>query len=113
MGNYITFQDMIRFPVTNTSDVFRRMPGLHYNLDKYGQPVITMRGPFGECSPQLYLDGRNMSFMGGSTADIDDWVSPAEVQGIEVYRGAQIPPQFTEGLNGCGAIVIWTRLMSR
>jgi hypothetical protein len=109
-GKYITAQDMLRFPVTNTSDVFRRIAGLRYELDQYGQPVVKMRGAFEEyCTPQIYLDGRNMTVFGGSTADIDDWVNPSEVKGIEVYNEATVPPQFTEGLHGCGAIVIWTK----
>jgi hypothetical protein len=109
-GKFITQQDMLRFPVTNVSDVFRRIPGLRYSLDQYGQPIVQMRGAFAEyCEPQIYLDGRNMTTIGGSTADIDDWVNPKEVRGIEVYSEATTPSQFTEGLHGCGAIVIWTR----
>ena len=40
--------------------------------------------------------------------DIDDWVHPNEVAGIEVYAGTVVPPQFQVGLKGCGRIVIWT-----
>lgn len=109
-GKYITEQDMLRFPVTNTSDVFRRIPGLRFSLDSLGQPKYQMRGAFEEyCDPQIFIDGRNMSIFGGSTADIDDSVFPKEVRGIEVYTEATVPPQFSSGLNGCGAIVIWTK----
>jgi hypothetical protein len=69
-----------------------------------------MRGAFEEyCDPQIFIDGRNVTIFGGSTADIDDSVFPHEVRGIEVYTEATVPPQFSSGLHGCGAIVIWTK----
>jgi hypothetical protein len=109
-GKYITETDMLRHPVINVSDVFRRIPGLRYSLDQYGQPIVQMRGAFEEyCNPQVYIDGRNMTIFGGSTADIDDMVSPKDIRGIEVYRESTAPSQFTEGLQGCGSIVIWTK----
>jgi hypothetical protein len=48
-----------------------------------------------------------MSFM--DTSDIDTWVKPSEIAGIEVYSGTMVPGEFQEGLRGCGSIVIWTR----
>jgi hypothetical protein len=109
-GKYVTQADMLRFPVTTTSEVFRRIPGLRISRDSLGQEIVQMRGAFVDyCEPQIYIDGRNMTIFGGSTADINDWVNPSEVRGIEVYNEATVPAQFTEGLHGCGAIVIWTR----
>ena len=48
-----------------------------------------------------------MSFM--DVNDINDWVHPDEVAGIEVYPEGTVPPQFQEGLSGCGSVVIWTK----
>ena len=59
------------------------------------------------CSPAIFVDGKNMSFM--DAADIDDWVSPDGVTGIEVYAGTVVPAQFQVGMKGCGSIAIWTR----
>jgi hypothetical protein len=41
--------------------------------------------------------------------DIDGWVAPDEVAGIEVYMQGTVPAQFQPGLSDCGSIVIWTK----
>jgi len=112
MGRFVTPADMARFPVINTSDVFRRIPRLRSDGVK-----IQMRGAFntnqgqlgGEnwCNVSIFVNGHNMSFM--SMEDINDWVHPDEVAGIEVYSEGTVPPQFQPGLNGCGSVVIWTK----
>lgn len=68
-----------------------------------------MRGPFGDCVPHLFLDGAQLHSM--SAADIDDWVKPEDVRGIEVYGDAVAPAQFRSSwvMESCGSIVIWTR----
>jgi hypothetical protein len=112
MGKYITAQDMLRFPVVKTSDVFKRIPGVRADR---GDSIL-VRGAFlsiqgsgddGYCAASVFINGHNMSFMG--QWDIDDYVSPDEVAGIEVYPAGTTPPQFQEGLKGCGSIVIWTK----
>ena len=35
--------------------------------------------------------------------------STASIKGVEVYAGIGAPPQFQEGMRGCGSIVIWMR----
>jgi len=41
--------------------------------------------------------------------DVDTWVRPNEIAGIEVYTGDMVPIEFQRGLSGCGSIVIWTK----
>jgi hypothetical protein len=103
LGTFITPADMLRFPVINTSDVFNRVAGVKYELDDYGQKKFTVRG----CAPAIFVNGANMSFMDAN--DIDTWVSPKNVAGIEVYSETNVPADFQVGLSGCGAIVIWTK----
>jgi hypothetical protein len=52
-----------------------------------------------------------------SADDIDTWVKPNEIAGIEVYTGPGVPPQFSAGMGVvglseqvCGSLIIWTRL---
>lgn len=103
LGKYITPADMLRFPVINTTDVFNRIAGVTYELDDAGQRKFKVRG----CDPAIFLNGANVSFMDGN--DIDTWVRPSDVAGIEVYSETTVPAEFHVGLRGCGAIVIWTR----
>lgn len=112
LGKYVGPEDMRRFPVINTADVFRRIPRMRTDGAK-----LLMRGAFptsqgqlrGEfwCEPSVFIDGANMSFM--SIEDINDWVHPDDVKGIEVYSEGTSPPQFQVGLSGCGSVVIWTK----
>ena len=103
LGTFITPADMLRFPVINTTDVFNRIAGVTYELDDAGQRKFKVRG----CDPAIFLNGANVSFMDGN--DIDTWVRPSDVAGIEVYSETTVPAEFHVGLRGCGAIVIWTR----
>ena len=102
-GNFITPADIIRFPIVTTSDVFRRIPSVRQEMDEHGSKFLTIRG----CRPAIFMNGANMSFM--DTDDIDTWVSPKDIAGIEVYSETTTPGEFQVGLSGCGAIVIWTK----
>ena len=107
-GHFLSPSDIARFPAVVTSDLFRTIPGVRTTLRPDGQRSLEVRGMFQEwCSPAIFVDGHNMSFMDGG--DIDDYVRPERVAGIEVYSGAVVPADFQVGLNGCGSVVIWTR----
>jgi hypothetical protein len=106
-GRYLTTADLLQVPVIFTSDVFLRVPGVQVDRTMMGGKRLSVRGPFGRCAPQVYIDGLRMQNLGAD--DIDAFVSPDEVAGIEVYSGAFVPAQFQEGLAGCGSIVIWTK----
>ena len=109
MGRYLTPADIARHMPIVTSDLFRRVPGLHVDRTPLGETSLRMRGTFGgQCAPSIFINGHHMR--GVSAEDIDGWVSPDEIAGIEVYAGAMVPPQFSStGLSGCGSIVIWTQ----
>jgi hypothetical protein len=45
-----------------------------------------------------------------SPGDIDRFVTPKEVEAIEVYNAATVPPEFASATSGkCATIVIWTQ----
>jgi hypothetical protein len=78
--------------------------------DTLGNQAVLMRSLGGNerCSPSVFIDGRYVS---GLTADdINLWVTPDEVAGIEVYSAAGMVAPFNTGVDGCGSIAIWTRL---
>ncbi|MEO7366314.1 MAG: carboxypeptidase regulatory-like domain-containing protein, partial [Gemmatimonadaceae bacterium] len=102
-GRFITQEDILRLPVINTSELFRRMPGLNADGDS-----IRMRGAFATwCKAAIFIDDHYMSFL--TKEDIDDWVPPQHVAGIEVYSETTVPAQFRVGMGECGSIVIWTK----
>jgi hypothetical protein len=105
IGHFVSAADMRRFPVIVTSDVFRRVPGVRRD---FPSSRILLRGAFEPwCEAAIFVDGHYMPSF--SAEDIDDFVPPDRVAGIEVYTESNAPPQFQVGLSGCGSIVIWTR----
>lgn len=103
IGRFMTPEDVARFRAIVTSDLFRRMPGIQ--LEK---GHISMRGAFEPwCSPAIFIDGHYLRNV--TAEDIDDWVYPHEIAGVEIYSESTAPPQFQVGLSGCGSIVIWTK----
>jgi hypothetical protein len=118
-GTFITKQEVEAMNATYLSDVLRRVPGLMVGPSgRLGSvSVQSMRG-LGRCaSPIIYLDGHRIDNL-VLDLDLDAWVHPEEILGIEVYRGpSELPPEFNRATSGggemlfgtgCGAIVIWT-----
>jgi hypothetical protein len=109
-GRFLSEEDIRRRAPIQVSDLFRSVPGMTV------EPDIKMRGAFqgmgtmGECSPSVFVDGRPLPRDTTlRTDDIDIWVRPSQIWGIEIYPDAP-PPQFQVAQSGCGSIVIWTKL---
>lgn len=100
-GTFIT-KDIIeeRKPL-QTSDLLRNIPGVTVRQDPRGfRQRLQMRGG---CLPSVVLDGQRLE----DDADLDRFIRPAELAGVEVYTDATgAPPQFQR--NSCGAILLWT-----
>jgi hypothetical protein len=108
VGHYLTPTDIARRGAIVTSDIFRSMPGVRLDIGPDGfKKQITINSPFGYCQPSIYLDG--FRFDNISAGDIDDWASPARLSGVEVYSEASVPPQYQQGMTGCGTILLWTK----
>lgn len=110
-GKFITSEEIARRNPLETSDLFRTVAGLTVLRDRYGQDVITMRGGLtfsggGRCQPTVYMNG--MALRDLSARDINAFIRPNELVGVEIYHGQTAPAQFSD-FNGCGSIVFWTR----
>lgn len=110
MGHFLTTADLQnRFAVT---DALRMVPGIHVMPTMTGETVYGRQG----CIPAVYLDGMPLpsesplTFSGsrGTPPDINAFVQPSDIMGIEVYSGlGEAPPQYSS--NACAVILIWTR----
>lgn len=127
-GYFITAKDIESRPATRTSQVVEDVPSIQVrrmNGDRYG---IFGRGVGGgECPATLWLDGvrvgggsqamrdwRGRLVKGGESAEIDTYVDPTEIAGVEVYaRGMLAPPQFLppgdRTAASCAIVVFWTK----
>jgi TonB family protein len=89
-----------------TTDMLRMVPGLHITTSDAGDSHVRIRGD--NCWPSVWIDGAP-----ANAAEFDvDWVTPADIAGIEIYSSiATVPPEFVDPLGPrlCGTIVIWTR----
>jgi hypothetical protein len=124
-GRYMTSGQIAKRPATFASDLFRTIAGLKigFATDTLATDMsiavspddmstsdrrILMRGIDGDwCAPIMYLDGLAMPSMGAD--DLDAWIRPQDIEGIEIYSEATVPTQFQKWRGGCGSIMIWKK----
>jgi hypothetical protein len=106
-GRFLTSEEIAQRRPVFTADLFRTIPGVYVERDRNGDEILTMRGnATGRCRPSIFVNG--MSMRGMSAGEINGFVRPNELVGVEVYSAAGAPAQFSE-MNGCGSIVFWSR----
>ena len=108
IGHFVSRERLERDNPSQLTDVFRRIPGVQITSTRFIRNAIRFRGNSGGCWPLVWLDGAPLP-----TAEFDlDFLSPASIEGIEIYSGiSQVPPQFmgARGLGSCGVVVVWSR----
>jgi len=119
-GFFIDQEDLRREPANRVSTLLNRVPGVRTECSGSGRNcriVMTGGNPSlsggrqGGCvNSNVYVDGvRVIRDNQDSPEPIDNFVSPGEIVGMEVYRGAsEVPAEFGGSVGRCGAIVIWT-----
>lgn len=110
MGRFFSAERIMGMAPVRTSDLLRTMPGF------LGDGSLQMKGNFSDgagnfdvnCSAEVYIDGH---LMRGIEADeLNALVEPENIYGMEVYStGSPRPQQFSQGMGGCGALVIWQK----
>ncbi len=116
-GRYITARDIQAANVMTTSEIFRSLPGVQFNFDStYIEKRMFVRGNMMQwCEPAIYMDGFRISGSDGifipgiSDDDLDSWVRPDEIAGVEVYAGPSTPAEYRQTMTGCGSVLIWRR----
>ena len=106
LGTFITREEIEQSRALMASDVLRRVAGVQLIArggGLLGNDVL-IRG----CRPMLIVDGMPIASTSGGFA-LDELFGSDGVEAMEVYTGANIPPEFGFGRNACGAVVVWTR----
>lgn len=119
LGTFITREDVERRNPVLVTDMLREVPGLQVTGTGPGlRPVVRIGRSAGyNCTTQIFVDGflvnRRLGLGGGYQPDdirIDDVVSPASIEGIEIFRGlGTVPAEFLSPDADCGVIAIWTK----
>jgi hypothetical protein len=110
VGLFVTREQIVARKPMLLSDVVRTMPGVSVGPGRGAGAAgrMTMRpAPLGgrfDCTPDFYVDGL---FVPNFNIDA---IPPADVQGIELYRGPSDTPVDFRSMNApCGVVAIWTR----
>ena len=107
-GKYLTPADIARRMPQAASDLFRNLPGVRVVRDSDGLETVLIRGVTNDwCEPMLYMDG--MVIQRWHAEDVDDWVRPEHIAGMEIYAGLTAPPQFQVAMSACGSILVWSK----
>jgi hypothetical protein len=108
LGYYFGPEDVGRLRVGSVSELFSRVPSVRI-MDLAMDRVVMMRDHFGngDCQPTIFIDGMRVRDL--DVTDIDVWVPPQDLAGLEVYTTPERAPMEFTTLDGCGALVFWTR----
>lgn len=96
----ITREEIDRRHPVNVTSLLSSVPGARVLRRSRLNSEVLLRG---DCVPTIVVDGVTMP----TVESIDRMVSPAVVETVEVYHGAELPVQY--GMNTCGGVVITTR----
>jgi hypothetical protein len=114
-GRYFDADDIRRIHASDVNDIVRGVPGVRETGLGFHAQVL-MVPVFGApqlCVPSYYLDGRRLTGVSQSE-DLEMFVQPQELAGVEVYASPiDTPPQFRELGAVCGSIVMWTHYAER
>lgn len=100
-GRFVTAADIEKRQPFRTTDLLRTVPGARVMASGTGFGHV-LRGR-GGCPMRVVVDGMDI----GPNDDLDDFVRPDDIAGIEVYPGdGGAPPQYR---SGCGVVLVWTK----
>jgi len=104
-GLFLTPYELSQKVAVQTSEFFRGVPGVNLTPAGGSRYRINMSRTGSSCPPKMLLDGSPVA-----DADVDNFVQPQDVAGIEIYRGpSEVPGRWLGYRSSCGLIVIWTK----
>jgi len=116
-GYFFTRDDIDHRRPNNITDMLKNLPMVAVTSQRGG---VVIRGRSGITSiysqqrgscTSVWIDGYQWRDMG--PGDLDMFVNPDDVIGLEVYRAEDVPSRF-RGLNqGCVAVVAWTQFRGK
>jgi hypothetical protein len=111
-GTFVLQDDIASRRPTFVSELFQSVQGgITIERDSLGNKFLTMRSNTfrtARCFPAIFIDGMNLR--GLTNGDLDSLLRPSELFGVEIYRAANAPTEFSHQ-DGCGTILIWTKAL--
>ena len=106
-GRFITQSDIAKQRPARFTDILQGIPeikvipsgDIHYTLVSTSGSALG-----GPCHPEVYINGTRLV----NVDDLDQFLEPADVTGVEIYNGLSDTPAEFQGKGLCGTVVIWT-----
>jgi len=114
-GKYFTREDIAKRKPYQVSDLLREVPGIRVVRGIAGASIqdngaseryILGGGRGGGCT-RVWVDGFEWRMV--DAGDIDTFVQPSDVIGLEVYKAHEAPVQYRGVDDNCVTILMWTR----
>ena len=111
-GHFFTTEDIDHRKPNNISDMLKGLPNIMVRSVTGGSVVIGRPpSPFVRPCTRVWVDGFEWkSVMPG---DLDMFVNPNDVIGMEVYQGDEVPTRFRSMGDKCLTLVIWTEFRGK
>jgi hypothetical protein len=108
-GRFLMREQLDAMVVSQTSDYLRNVPSLQLRpVQRGGRTQYPVFRRFGTlCEPVVFLNGNRIS-----AQDIDTFVVPGTLEGIEIYTQGDEPALYWDR-SGCGVILMWTQSRTR
>ncbi|HEX2077278.1 MAG TPA: TonB-dependent receptor [Longimicrobium sp.] len=105
-GRFITAEQIERWGYVQVTDALRSVPNLEV-VYVAGGARARLRHPvsiLANCWTNVYLNGMRVDWQSVQS------LSPAEIEGIEVYTNGAAPAEFNSSMGAaCGVVLFWTR----
>ena len=111
-GDYITREDIDRRKPNAITDMVKNLAGVTVSHGMGGTVVSSSRrrSLYSRGCTRAIVDG--FEFMNMMPGDLDMFVNPDDVVGMEIYQAGEVPVQFRR-MNDCLTIVIWTQFQPK
>lgn len=115
-GHFFTREDIDRRKPNYISDMLKNLPGVSVRSGRGGTVitgrtrVTSVRSGGGACT-RAYVDGFEWRDL--MPGDVDMFVNPDDVIGVEVYQPGEVPAQFRTFDRGCVTLVVWTQFRGK
>lgn len=112
-GKYFTAEDIQKRNPARLTDILTAVPGIIVAHAPGGAVVRDARMASILGAPvctRIWVDGHEWRSV--EPGDMDSFVSPHEIVGLEVYRARTAPIQF-RGIDECTTIVVWTQMQTQ
>ena len=111
-GHFFTSDDFEHRKPNYVTDMLKNLPNVMVRNVTGGTVVVGRRAsPFATPCTRVWVDG--FAWNSNMPGDLDMFVNPDDVTGMEVYQGDEVPSRFRTLSGNCLTIVVWTEFRDK